>query len=251
MRIMCRNDLALAVGLVVLGLGALVLGIPLFIQYFPEMRAEAIWAGVTALFTIVLAWSSIKLWGETKAIGDRTDRAFRTAERAYVKMSHHPPGLHIEAASGLCWLSLQVKNFGRTPARVTHAFLTVKLLPNNESLASKPLYKTNLIDQVYKAFLVTDDHATYYPMPFGIGAENVPGLQDGTLKLYLIGHVDYVDMFNRRYQAGYARVYYPEVDKREEYGKGEVGDEAFANRSNLVFLTEGDYNYDICLDEDV
>jgi len=247
---MCRNDLALSVALVVLGVGVFVIGMPLLVADFPQdSKWEAIWVCVTAVFTVVLAVSTILLWSTTKAAGERADSAIRTIERAYVKMSHHPPGLNIETASGMCWLSLHVKNFGHTPARVTDAHLTVKILPNNEPLPGKPVYERNLINEVYKVFLVTNDDATYYPIPFNVGLERVPGLDIGTLKLWLIGHVDYTDMFDQRYRAGYARMYRSGADMRELYGKGEAGDEAYARRNNLVFVTEEGYNYDICLDD--
>lgn len=210
---------------------------------------DTIWIAVTGAFTVVLAISTIALWWATKAAGARADSAIRTIERAYVKMSHYPPGLNIEDASGMCWVKLQVKNFGHTPARVIDAFVTVKVLPNNEPISANPVYKTNLITSVYRVFLVTGDEATYYPTPFNIGPSSVSDLRSGALNLWLIGHVDYLDMFGRQYRAGYARMYRYEVDMRALYPNGGIGDEAYANRNNLVFVTEEGYNYDICLDE--
>src|SRR5947209_5846039 len=92
-RLMCRNDLALSVALVVLGVGGIVFGMPLLVSDFPpDSKWDAIWIGVTGLFTVVLAISTIMLWRETKAAGDRSEAIIHTSER------HLAQALHVELA---------------------------------------------------------------------------------------------------------------------------------------------------------
>jgi len=68
------------------------------------------WVGVTGLFTVVLAVSSVELWIETRAAGKRADLAIRTIERACVKMSHKSAGLTIDENGTTCKVTLQIKN---------------------------------------------------------------------------------------------------------------------------------------------
>lgn len=120
---MCRNDLALAVALVVLALA--IVGAVLA-AYVPELN----WETVTGTFTVVLALSTIGLWVVTWAAGKRADSVIRTSERAYVKMSHAPPGLRkAEDQPGIYVIEVVVSNFGRTPAIVTDALIKKLPLP--------------------------------------------------------------------------------------------------------------------------
>lgn len=102
----------------------------------------------------------------------RTNVSAATVERAYVKMSHRPPGLTIEEASGLFWVMIRVKNFGRTPARITDVLLKPALLPNGESLPTTPDYRRTRGQEAAKAFLVAEDEFDHGEVS-GMGAENV------------------------------------------------------------------------------
>jgi hypothetical protein len=73
----------------------------------------------------------------------------------------------------------------------------------------------------------------------------IEGIRNGILKLYVFGYADYIDKFNCRHRCGYARVYDPSVDNFADYlEKGGLNKEAWANRNNLRFVTEPNYNYD-------
>lgn len=86
-----------------------------------------------AAFTGTLWWSTRRLWkaGEQQiALAKQTSQATqivlgqtRVIERAYVKLSHEPPGVRFERMDMTIHIKLRVKNFGRTPAYVTDVIL--------------------------------------------------------------------------------------------------------------------------------
>ena len=49
--------------------------------------------------------------------------AMRRSERAYVTMSHKPPGLDLTAQLGYAGFTIKIKNYGRTPATVKDVLL--------------------------------------------------------------------------------------------------------------------------------
>ena len=235
---MCRNDLALSAALIVLGLS--ILGAAL-LAFVPDLEWEPIWVFFTALFTGVLAWSTIKLWGATKEMGDRSDRAIRTVERAYVKMSHIHPGLRPTEMAGVYLITVEVRNFGHTPATITGAVLKHVVLRTGTSLPAEPDYTPDPDWQQPKAFLVTNDQFSFTRR---WGVFRWVELPDATHEVYAIGYVDYEDAFGRRYRSGYARLYKPT--------RNTGGEEVFPtpeSRSNLVFVTQEGYNYDRLLDD--
>ncbi|HJX17066.1 MAG TPA: hypothetical protein VJ437_02595 [Acidiferrobacterales bacterium] len=166
----------------------------------------------------------------------RQNKANKTIERAYVKMSHYSPGLN--DISGTFWLYIEVKNHGNTPANVTDILIKPIILPNNEFLPTVPDYVRFRDEDTPKAFLVANDEFSFSEL-FKV-PEQMPDIESGKLRLYLIGYVDYSDKFGDRHRAGYARMYKPEIDNR----KGYSSDEAYSKRNNLIFVTQDGYNYD-------
>jgi hypothetical protein len=57
----------------------------------------------------------------------------------------------------------------------------------------------------------------------------------------LIGFVDYIDQFGQRYRGGYARIYYPMIDIKNDRYKSEA---EYAARNNLGVVAQEGYNYD-------
>ena len=114
----------------------------------------------------------------------------RTVERAYVKLSHVPPGLKSEP-TGLFFVRMRAKNTGRTPASVTDMRVKPVLILKAKSLPAEPNYKRKGGD-THKAFLVANGSA-YFGDNFSITPSELEQVKDGTLKLYLIGYVDYMD----------------------------------------------------------
>jgi hypothetical protein len=188
----------------------------------PTQEAVARYTYWLTLFTAVLAASTIALWWTTKASVNTLGRA----ERAYVKLSHSPPGLTFEA-SGIFFVEIEVRNCGRTPAKVTDTLLKPISLPVNESLPPNPDYSRHRQFPSSSAFLVANDYFFFGEEGFTVGADAMSDLQNGVRKLYLIGYVDYVDAFGTKHRGGYARRYAPH----------QTG-------NNLILVPDSAYNYD-------
>jgi hypothetical protein len=205
-------------------------------EYLRVQGAEAL-----VIFTVVLAISTIFLWLSTHDLANQARLAAqhtRTVERAYVKLSHAPPGITPGNSTGLFWLKLGVKNYGTTPAKVTDIFIKPVVLPHEQPLPGTPDYTPDQ-HQSSRAFLVAQDEffvARYYQIP----AEQMAAVRDLTHELYLIGYVDYIDQFGQRHRGGYARVYRPRLDDPGQYRT----DADYQNRNNLIFVTQDGYNYD-------
>jgi len=173
-------------------------------------------------------------------VRDSGDTA-RKELRAYVKLSHNQPGLTFETDRGVFRVTIQVKNFGRTPARITNVLINSRVLSTSDPLSDTPDYtKDSATYEGLSAFLVAGDEA-FLSMAFsGVASESLRAVELKMKKLLLNGYVDYIDQFGQRHRAGWARLYDPDRDNRQYY----PSDEDFAKRSNLVFVEKQGYNYD-------
>ena len=170
----------------------------------------------------------------------KTTAHFKIVERAYIKISHRPPGIETEGITGLFWVNLEIANFGKTPARVTDLFLKHVVVPHQKGLTEVPDYSVPAVrDNIPNAFLVTEDKF-FFVQRCKIPKLEMISIMELQSDLYLIGFVDYVDQFKQRYRGGYARRYQPRMDDRSRYKT----DDAFEQRSNLVFVAQNGYNYD-------
>ena len=87
---------------------------------------EAAATAVTAVANGFIAHFTKTLWEISRSQLDHG----RQVERAYVKMSHKAPGILF----GSDWrvdISVDVKNFGRTPARITDVLLSTMIMGRN------------------------------------------------------------------------------------------------------------------------
>jgi hypothetical protein len=153
-------------------------------------------------------------------------KAITLAERAYVKMSHCPPGFHVAPdPHGLYTITLQVKNFGHTPATVTDLALVKRLLPESERLPEVPDYSPRAEGESPRIFLVREDEF-FTTINFPISDQERSAIEERTLILHVYGYVDYVDKFGGHHRAGYARRFIPE------------------EKDNLKIVIQRGYNYD-------
>jgi len=163
----------------------------------------------------------------------------RKVERAYVKISHPPPGIRHLNSNGSFSLTVSIKNYGRTPASVTDVVIKRIVLRHGDSLPPEPDYTVAREDSKPQAFLVTNDEL-FLPRAYRISPEEMSKVKDGTAVLYMIGYVDYTDQFGQHHRGGYGREYRPGIDERARYKT----DDEFDRRSNLIVLAEEGYNYD-------
>jgi len=152
-------------------------------------------------------------------------------ERAYVKMSHCDPGLQFSEPPGICSVQIKVHNLGNTPARVTDVNVSHLILPKTSVLPAIPRYETR--DELEESFLYKDD-PFYFIRRFTLADSDREGMQNGTIKFYLYGYVDYIDQFGNRHRSGYGRQFDP-------HGRPD----------NLRFITQPNYNYDQLRESDL
>lgn len=141
------------------------------------------------------------------------------AERAYVKLSHLEPGIErLDDQSSV--VKIEVKNWGRTPAHITDVIIGFKKLDFGTPLPIPYPYSDAQRESFPNGFLVpnellyVDRHVT------------TRQVSDTSKQLWIFGHVDYIDIFDRRWRGGYARKY------------------VSMNDNNLIYNTEGRDNFD-------
>ena len=170
------------------------------------------WLAAFTFLLVIVGWLQ---WRTLQA----THRSNRTIERAYVGLSHAPPGVQpIAGPSPSAWVSVRVKNHGRTPATVTDMSLT--LLISSAPLPAEPPYAPG---KPVAAFLTAGDE---FFKSLSIIAGQFAQIQAGA-PAYVLGYVDYGDQFGQRHRCGYARRF-----------------DASSPGNNLVFVTEAGYNYE-------
>jgi hypothetical protein len=181
-------------------------------------------SGITGLFTIILAASTILLWIVTNKAASAAQAAAEhipTVERAYVRLSNCEPGIMFSPRG--CDVRIEIKAIGSTPARVTNVVLNFRILPR-DALPRHPPY--NIPDrEPIRAFLLPNE-------PIFITEESEVSLDEvrdlpSEMALYVFGYVDYIDVFHKRHRGGYGRIYI----------RG-------GSPSNLGVITNDGYNYD-------
>lgn len=184
-------------------------------------RAANDWSAlIAALATIAIAG----LAGTTYLINRDQLSHNRLVERAYVKMSHRPPGVRFGAEPSID-ISIEVKNFGNTPVTVTELVVNCWFSNINTALPEQAVYEPMVGSAAAGAFLVSGDSYLFNgSVPVSEG--DIAGLRNRTRQLHIIGYVDYVDQFGARHRGGYARFY----DRERE--------------NNLIYVREPGYNYD-------
>jgi hypothetical protein len=124
-------------------------------------------------------------------------------------------------------ISIEIRNHGVTPARVTDMVLTGVTFPNGQELPAVPVYTRHADARIPEAFLVANDFVTSRNVVRIPGGGGVREAVRGECQLCVFGFVDYIDQFGQRYRAGWGRRY--------DHKMKDV---------NVVFVTEKGYNYD-------
>ena len=190
-------------------------------------------------------------------------------ERAYVSLSHLPPGLELDTvqttsgdgiARSAVRLDIRLQNNGHTPARITRVLLRPFF---GASLPADPQYNEGEYGEARGGFIASTGSVVIgqewlLPSERLTQIKSVGNLMrdEEPLKLWIIGYVDYIDQFDVRHRSGYARIYDPRIDSRRDYNKrgffasGDIAmgrafdQEAFDGRNNLLFVGLHTYDYD-------
>lgn len=181
---------------------------------------------VFTFFVMIFTYGLMKIGG--KQVTDS-----RVIQRAYLKMSHTPPGI-IFRKDGFFNVQIEVKNFGSTPATVTHVALDHVFGLWPDAFPPVPPAIERVPGDASGAYLVRDDKF-YTTRHFEITDAQIADLKDGKIALCIFGHVDYIDAFGVRQRAGYGRAY-----ERSQDVAGIPADQ----RNNLVIVSRGSYNYE-------
>ncbi len=192
-------------------------------------------------------------------LGQKADRHFRVVERAYVKLSHYPPGIYWEMPSKQdtlygdesrleYWIrfDLRVKNFGATPATVMQICMAHRIVAKDESLPAKPDYSDGTTEAV-NAFLVTDDEFQN-PIRQMIAKSDMDAIWNCEKCLYVFGYAEYLDKFGNRHRSGYARRYELNMDyfsRPVTLRTGQLPAAALREGNNLTFVNQPRYIYDL------
>lgn len=181
---------------------------------------------VEAMAGVAVAWFTYVLVTTAK----RADEHFRVSERAYIQMSHRR-GIEFIGGEKIT-VKMQVRNWGKTPGRVTDQRLgPILKATKNAKLTGPPDYSALKETTAPEAFLIPTG---LYNWSVGFEFSEVgaaEAIKDGEATLFLIGYVDYKDEFGGRYRAGYARKY---ATNPEDSG----------DPNNLSFVPSKGFNYD-------
>jgi len=191
----------------------------------------------TAIATGVIAWFTIVL----ARVGSSADKNFKVTERAYVKISHYPPGITWieQTAMANAVILIRVRNFGRTPAHVTDVHVEGIILGEDEELPPVPQYQLLEGREVTSAFLVTEDEFVHRAA-IGIPPTQLQAIRAGSERYFISGYVDYRDRFGARHRGSFARFFDTDIDDRDQY----PSDETWHGRNNLTIIEQPLYNDD-------
>jgi hypothetical protein len=155
----------------------------------------------------------------------------RTTTRAYVRINSCPPGITFsDNAPILC--TLQIRNFGETPAHVTDVVMKAEITPIGQLLPYPPDYTGATKYPCSNAFLVRNDSLSYRFTDKTLPTEELLSIESSVNTISLYGYVDYIDSFGKRHRGGFGQNYYAPNDDKGE------------GMSNLTFLMQHGYNYD-------
>ena len=166
----------------------------------------------------------------------KTAQNMEAADRAYIKISHAEPGLKLTTSTAdLLYggdkdrtyeVHIEVRNIGKTPARMTDLVFTEISNTGNMSLPVNPPYNSSTGREEVRTILYGTD-VIYPDHSLTISPTNITEINAGTRHFYLLIYADYIDQFEVRHRAGYARRYDPHTTV-----------------NNLFVVTQKDYNYD-------
>ena len=206
---------------------------------------QTIFNGLLVAFTAILvaigAWQGQQNRKSADAARDAAiaaieqSTAIKLSERAYVAISHVPPGLGMDDIGGV-WVEMRVKNFGRTPGRTERINIDFLYLEDAQFVPDTPPRIER--QETVSVFLVTQDEF-FFNHQRALGATVVDNLREGKGTLLVWGYVDYLDAFNRPHRAGYGRIYNASLDDPRHYRTG-----TYEKRSNLNIVIRQAYNYD-------
>lgn len=142
---------------------------------------------------------------------ERTTTTMQRIERAYVTMSHYPPGFEVSTTETTSTqdsvpkrdmsIRIKVQNCGNTPATITSAVMIHFL---NVAAPDRPPFDKDDKGLGGRAFLVKNGTLDLRTDTF-VTASEWEQVIAGKVRLWIAGQVDYIDAFGVHHRHGYAR----------------------------------------------
>lgn len=176
-------------------------------------------------------------------LAKRQDEHFQKRERAYVTITPYVPGISFGDDSA--HIAIRIQNAGSTPARIERYGIRIVLTdgeapvgPNDASIS------TTDVDT-----LLVQGDAFNAQGQVALTREQRAAVGGPSKKVFLVGFVDYEDIFKRRHRRGFCRQYSADLDNtsRPEYRRVEGGSldpEKYRGRLNLTMPALPGYNFD-------
>ena len=159
------------------------------------------------IFTIVLAVSTILLWVATRDLANEAARSSRLELRTYVGAGHPKFGKPDPTE-----VTIDVENGGRTPAyRITGWLNAYSIAGENNALPdgfSFPDQAQTGAFPVYKSVAVLHP-AKSAPFTFIFDLALIERCRRKDATLFIYGHIDYVDIFDRPHVSQFCYQYFP------------------------------------------
>lgn len=195
-------------------------------------NSRLVWlTGALAAFTLGLIYVGVK----QRETYEATLTANKVIERAYVTISDDPHGMRIQQfmppgtapAEPLGFdalgITIVLKNDGNTPATISNTVLDTHI---GHTLPDVPEYQTPGDRGAQKAAFLVKGASVSTQFGFVVPRKEMNRFMVQHEHFWMLGYVDYIDIFGQRHRAGYARVYSRDPGP------------------NLVFELKPGYNYD-------
>ena len=174
-----------------------------------------------ALFTLGLIYVG---WKQRQTY-EATLAANKIVERAYVNASPSPLPFPMAWFPGGPRHPIKITNHGKTQATIRD--VVGHVLSEEKALPERPEYPTH--GRAGSFLLAPADHFNFMCLPDRHFSEEERGifemppearvLYDGeSLALYIVGYVDYQDIFGQFYRVGWARQYFPLAAEGDRFG---------------------------------
>lgn len=174
-------------------------------EYIQTQRDIAVASKETADYTFVLIWVGVGvgvlqiiiLVGHARIYWSQL-KTTKATERAYLDMSHTPPGMRQHPNGGFV-VSLGIKNNGNTPGDIFGGRVWV-------ATTDKPGYqwvKLVEISKIPPAYINPSDTISIS----NIAAPITPAILKTAVTIWIVAEIDYLDRFGDAHHSGYGRRY--------------------------------------------
>lgn len=177
--------------------------------------------GILAVFTIVLALSTIFLWLETRRLRKLADQQARDMKRslALTKQSVDAavalelPLFVVESSTiepNNKTHTILLGNHGRTPAIITETCFVTKL---DHALPPNPRYPMYDTEEIEVSRIVEKGHEFPISRSSTLSEEDWSRVLKGETILWAYGYLDYVDFLKMKRRTGFCLAFMPRPDK--------------------------------------